>query len=210
MLLAHQLCLSGMSETCTRFPTLLALGSNQSSGCGDPVSNLRCGVKLLKSRGLLPLAVSYFYGSAPLGHVRQPHFVNAVVAVQSTIPVGIMLRIIKQIERDMGRRSGVRWGPRPLDIDIVSHRGQVASGHCLGWVDRIGSATVWRRGQVTLPHPELHRRAFVLQPICDLMPHWHHPVLNKTAQQLLRNLLPQQSRLVRLAVDNSDIVCNKS
>jgi 7,8-dihydro-6-hydroxymethylpterin-pyrophosphokinase len=97
-----------------------------------------------------------------------------------------------------------------LDIDIISHRSQYASGQSLGWVDKTGRATIWRRGQLALPHPESHRRNFVLQLICDIMPHWHHPVYNSSAQQLLRRLPPRrQSRLVQLPIDHMNVVCKK-
>jgi 2-amino-4-hydroxy-6-hydroxymethyldihydropteridine diphosphokinase len=202
MPLEHQLCLTGMSTQRNRSITLLALGSNQFTEGTSPLARLKCGLDMLKSRGLVPVATSPFYRSEPLGSVRQPRFVNAVVAVSSAEPIGKLLRIVKNIERAMGRRIGVRWGPRTLDIDIISHRGQYCSGRGLGWVDRKGRPTVRRRGQVVLPHPEAHLRAFVLRPLCDVMPHWHHPVLNRTAIQLFHRLPPlRQSRLVRLTVD---------
>jgi 2-amino-4-hydroxy-6-hydroxymethyldihydropteridine diphosphokinase len=203
MLKAHHLCLNGMSGSrtgaCDSRMTILALGSNLSTDRLNGPAVLRCALNLLMSRGVVPISISPFYVSVPLGMVRQPLYVNAVVAVTTTEPIGSILRMMKQIEREMGRRTGVRWGPRVLDIDIISHRGQYASGQSLGWVDQTGRATVWRRGQVALPHPESHRRRFVLQPLCDIMPHWFHPVLNLTARQLLQRLPPQrQFRLVRL------------
>jgi 2-amino-4-hydroxy-6-hydroxymethyldihydropteridine diphosphokinase len=201
---AHQLCLSGMSDH--RF-TILSLGSNQAPNGSTRVAVLKCALGHMKSRGIRTVAESHFYESAPIGTVRQSPFVNAVVAVQTAEPLGQLLRIIKQIERAMGRRTGVRWGPRVVDIDIVSHRGSVA----VGWVDRHGRPTVMRRGQVIIPHPEAHRRMFVLQPLCDIMPGWHHPVFNKTAQQLLRQLPPnRQGRLMRLSVDQQATICEKA
>lgn len=221
MLSANHLCSGRMSYSLRHGATLLALGSNKSSAThdvnasmlkcthGDNVTNLKCALGLLMSRGLVPIAQSHFYVSQPLGTVRQAVYVNAVVAVECVMPIGSILRQIKQIEREMGRRSGVRWGPRVLDIDIVSHRGQYATGQSLGWVDSVGRATVWRRGQLALPHPEVHRRKFVLKPMCDIMPHWHHPIFNRSAEQLLR-CLPRlsQSALRQLPLEPADIVCN--
>ena len=190
---AHLLCPGSMSIFGT---TILALGSNRATSRSSAATKVKCALDLLNARGVVTVAQSRFYRSEPLGAVRQRPFVNAVVAVQTLEPLARLLRIIKQIERLMGRRSGVRWGPRVIDIDIISHRGQYASGQPLGWVDRRGRSTVMRRGQVTSPHPEAHRRSFVLQPICDFMPHWHHPVYNRSAQQLLRRL--PRSRQMRL------------
>jgi 2-amino-4-hydroxy-6-hydroxymethyldihydropteridine diphosphokinase len=204
---AHQLCSSSMSDL--RF-TILALGSNQAPYGSTRSAMLKCALSVMKSRGIHTVAASHFYESAPIGVVRQPSFVNAVVAVETFEPLGQLLRIIKQIERSMGRRTGVHWGPRVIDIDIVSFRGQCASGRALGWVDRCGRPTVMRRGQVIVPHPEMHRRSFVLRPLCDVMPHWRHPVFNKTAQQLLRKLPPNRHhRLTRLLVDHGAAMCDK-
>ena len=209
MLAAHQLCLSSMSDERNQSITLLALGSNRAGRYLHCSTVLRCALAQLKSRGVIPVAVSPFYSSQPLGCVRQPKFVNAVVAVRTTESIGTLLRLIKRIERSMGRQSGPRWGPRVVDIDILSHRGQSASGQSLGWIDCRARATVKRRGQVVLPHPEMHRRNFVLQPLCDIMPHWFHPIFKSTAQQLQRRLARQhQSRLVHVSVENTALTCD--
>jgi 2-amino-4-hydroxy-6-hydroxymethyldihydropteridine diphosphokinase len=189
--------------------TLLALGSNLSTQHGDSSAILSCALGLLESRGLHLIAVSPFYRSAPLAAVRQPDYVNLVVAIQTSQPVRAILRDIKQIERAMGRRLGVRWGPRVLDIDIISHRSQTAAGQCLGWIDRRGRPTSRRRGQIVSPHPEAHRRLFVLQPICDIMPHWFHPILKANARQLLHRLPGRRQRdLVRMPIEHTDVTCH--
>ena len=193
MIHAHLLCSRGMSVSGV---TLLALGSNQPTAGVTKTATMRCALDLLNARGMILVAESKFYQSEPLGSVRQPPFVNAVVAVRTTESLARILRIIKQVERLMGRRAGVRWGPRVIDIDIISHRGQCASGQPLGWVDRRGRPTVMRRGQLTSPHPGAHCRMFVLQPLCDIMPYWFHPVFRRSAKQLLRRL--PQSRQKRL------------
>jgi 2-amino-4-hydroxy-6-hydroxymethyldihydropteridine diphosphokinase len=184
MLPEQRLCVPSMS--CPNFATatFVALGSNQQSRFGDAVTNLRCGLDHLKSRGLAPVVVSPIYRSPPLGLVRQPSYANCVAIVVCPWAIGKLLIVAKQIEREMGRRSGVRWGPRPLDIDIISHRGQMASGHAMGWVGRVGRPTSRKRGQAVLPHPEMHKRAFVLRPLYDISPHWFHPVFKKSAKQL--------------------------
>jgi 2-amino-4-hydroxy-6-hydroxymethyldihydropteridine diphosphokinase len=206
MLSDNQLCAHVGSLTSSGY-TVLALGSNLAGWAGDPVTILRCGLRALNSRGLEPVLVSPFYLSAPLGGGRQAPYVNAVVAVRTVVPIGDILKVIKGLERYFGRRTGRRWGARPLDIDIISHRGQSAAG-ALGWVDRRGRPTSLSRGKVVLPHPEVHRRNFVLQPLCDILPHWWHPVFNKTAKQLFYALPPQQSgSLLRLRVDTKWRLC---
>jgi 2-amino-4-hydroxy-6-hydroxymethyldihydropteridine diphosphokinase len=172
--------------------TILALGSNKASVIGEPYVTVKCALGLLASRGVDIISVSRFYASAPTGRVRQARYINAVAAVDTRLPLRQILAVAKQIERDLGRRTGVRWGPRPLDIDVISHRGQFASGHSLGWVGRASRPTSKRRGQIALPHPEAHRRIFVLQPLCDILPQWWHPVLKCQARQLLNRLPPKQ------------------
>jgi 2-amino-4-hydroxy-6-hydroxymethyldihydropteridine diphosphokinase len=202
MLTAQQLCAASMSCPRIATVTVVALGSNMHSSEGGPVTNVKCGLALLKSRGLVPIAVSPIYRSAAIGGGRQQAFANAVAVVVSEMAIGRMLRVVKQIERQMGRKAGVRWGPRPLDIDILSHRGQMASGQALGWVGRTARPTARKRGQAVLPHPEIHKRMFVLRPMCDIMPHWIHPVFNKSAQQLLQIIQMNEANVLRVAADD--------
>jgi 2-amino-4-hydroxy-6-hydroxymethyldihydropteridine diphosphokinase len=82
------------------------------------------------------------------------------------------------LERKAGRRAGRPQGPRPLDIDILDY-----GGRRLGWPGR-GR----RRARLVLPHPEAHRRAFVLVPLAQVAPHWRHPVLGASARALLDRL----------------------
>jgi 2-amino-4-hydroxy-6-hydroxymethyldihydropteridine diphosphokinase len=201
MLRAYVLCPLRISGLHNSTATLVALGSNMQSEFGDSVTNIRCGLDFLKSSGLELVAVSPIYTSPPLGFVRQARYANAVAVVVCTLPMGRLLRVVKQIERQMGRRSGVRWGPRPLDIDILAHRGQMASGQALGWVGRTGQPTSRKRGQAVLPHPEMHKRAFVLRPLCDVAPHWVHPVFNKRSVELLR-VIPTSEALGPQLIEN--------
>jgi 2-amino-4-hydroxy-6-hydroxymethyldihydropteridine diphosphokinase len=102
----------------------------------------------------------------------------------------MLLRTFKQLERAAGRRFGRHWGPRPLDLDIIDVRGTV-----LNWppLHRV-------RGGLILPHPEMAARAFVLVPLKEIAPHWHHPGLHRTIDQLLANQ-QQQRRNVRYMLD---------
>jgi 2-amino-4-hydroxy-6-hydroxymethyldihydropteridine diphosphokinase len=101
--------------------------------------------------------------------------------------VAELLRVLKRIERMAGRRQRGRWTARPLDIDIVSFKGTR-----LNWPHR---AT----GRLTLPHPEAHRRLFVLQPLLSIDPHWHHGGLRMPGRRLMARLPDGQKRGVRIA-----------
>lgn len=139
--------------------------------------------------------VSTLISTTPVSHIPQPDYINAVVVGRSRLAPSQLLHALKRMERAAGRRAGVRWGPRPLDIDIVSYGAMVN-----GWPSR------GRRGRqgLVLPHPEAHRRQFVMQPLAEVAPHWVHPVYGVSARELRKSLarLPKaprglQSRPVR-------------
>lgn len=103
---------------------------------------------------------------------NQP-FLNQVIEVEcSKDPVGL-LDLVKAIETQLGRRPAARWAPRPIDIDIVAFGDLVINSDVL-----------------TLPHPRMHSRRFVLEPLCEVAPQWEHPVLRQTACALLAALPP--------------------
>ena len=164
----------------------LALGANLAGPWGSPTETIRRAIAALGRVGVVVEACSPLYATAPVGDIRQPAFLNAVVTARGSLAPTDLLRVLKRLERDAGRRTGVRWGPRPLDIDILDH-----GGRRLG-----GRARHTLPGRLVLPHPELHRRGFVLVPLAQLNPHWRHPVLHLTARQLLARQ-PTRARGVR-------------
>lgn len=144
----------------------VGLGSNI-----DAEANLRAAVRLLSARPGLRLAeVSPVYRTPPWGPVPQADYLNAVAALETDLAPEALLDVLLGIETERGRdRSpdAVRWGPRTLDLDLL---------FC-------GDA-VMESERLTLPHPRLHERAFVLVPLCDLAPGLRHPVLGRTMSAL--------------------------
>ena len=103
---------------------------------------------------------SKIYATAPLGPGRQAPYLNAVLLLEADVAPAALLRLLKGLERRAGRRFGPRWGPRCLDIDVLDY-----GGRRVGWPPRRRE-----RGRLVLPHPEMHRRAFVLVPLLEIAP----------------------------------------
>ena len=132
----------------------LGLGSN----VGDRAGYLRDAVRRLDAPDLRVTDRSRIYETAPWGRTGQPTFLNQVVAVDTTLTPRALLERCLAVERSLGRVRGERWGPRPIDVDILLY----------------DEAAV-READLTIPHPELARRAFVLVPLADLAPHLRLP-----------------------------------
>lgn len=176
---------------------LISLGANLPGPWGTPIESLRRTVAELRALHVTVVAASALYETEPLGGRWQKSYLNAVVLAKANVSPAMLLRLIKQLERRAGRRLGVRWGPRPLDLDIIDF-----GGSRYGW-----PPGVRHRGRLVLPHPEAHRRAFVLVPLLDVAPAWRHPVLGVPARALLAGLGPQR-RGVRRVLDSRWFLCN--
>jgi 2-amino-4-hydroxy-6-hydroxymethyldihydropteridine diphosphokinase len=130
--------------------------------------------------GLKIVARSDYYVTEPDGIGRQPRYVNMVLVAHGSIAPGVLLRQLKHLERQAGRRQAARMSARPLDIDILDFGGR-----------RVSKAGARRQlGQLVLPHPELRGRAFVLQPLMAIAPNWRDPVTSQPVKALLAHLRP--------------------
>jgi 2-amino-4-hydroxy-6-hydroxymethyldihydropteridine diphosphokinase len=143
---------------------------------------------------------SQIYTTAPVGPGRQAPYLNAVLLLKAQIAPAALLRLLKRIERRAGRRFGPHWGPRCLDIDVLDY-----GGRRLGWPPRRR-----QRGQLILPHPEIHKRAFVLVPLLEIVPHWHHPALGVSGRSLLAGIDRREQRGVRRSLDFATLACDKN
>lgn len=144
----------------------LALGAN----LGDREKNLRAGLARI-SEFVRLTRVSSIYETEPWGVRDQPWFLNLVCAGTTTLSPVDVLRRAKKIEIEMGRTEGIRFGPRPIDIDILLY-------------DRV----IELSPALTIPHPRLHERAFVLVPLAEIAPDLVHPRLRVTIRELLARL----------------------
>jgi 2-amino-4-hydroxy-6-hydroxymethyldihydropteridine diphosphokinase len=178
---------------------ILALGANLRGRWGSPSEALSRASLELRQAGLKVIRASRIYETAALGPGRQTPYLNAVLVLDAHLAPGGLLRLIKSLERRAGRRLGVHWGPRCLDIDIVD-----LGGRQVGWPSRLRSP-----GRLVLPHPEMHKRAFVLVPLLEVAPNWHHPALGTSGRALLARLGRRQRGSVRASLDFAQVACDK-
>ncbi len=113
------------------------------------------------------------YRTPAVSAVAQPPYLNSTLVARSPLDAESLLALCQAIEHSVGRRRGERWGPRPLDLDL------------LWFGERIS-----KRPEITLPHPLLAERRFVLQPLADLIPEVRVPLTGKTVRELLARLPP--------------------
>jgi len=144
----------------------LSLGSN----LGNREQNLRGAIRQAITLGRL-VAVSSFYQTEPVEFTDQPWFLNCVIALETaTQPAQLMAELLR-IEHEMGRQRVLKKGPRSIDIDILLFGDDVVN-----------------TPELTIPHPEMTRRRFVLKPLAEIAPELRHPVSQKTVTQLLAEL----------------------
>lgn len=154
----------------------IGLGSN----LDDPISQIERAFERLED---LPetrvIARSSLYRSAPVGQIEQPDFVNAVVSVETTLAAAVLLECLQHIERSQGRiRSEDRWGPRVLDLDLLL----------------FGAAEI-DLPELTVPHPGIGARNFVLLPLREIAPDLVIPKLGRLSEQAINRDGPQISRI---------------
>jgi 2-amino-4-hydroxy-6-hydroxymethyldihydropteridine diphosphokinase len=125
----------------------LGLGSN----LGDRLGNLRRAVDLLDGRGVRVLRSSRVYETDPVGGPDQPDYLNAVVEVEASGSARDLLEACLAVEDELGRVRGERWGPRTVDVDVLTFDGQTIA-----------------EPDLRVPHPRMHERAFVLIPLLEL------------------------------------------
>jgi 2-amino-4-hydroxy-6-hydroxymethyldihydropteridine diphosphokinase len=150
---------------------LIGAGANRPGIWGTPEQTIARALTVLAASGVEPRAVSPAYLSAPVGPGPQDPYVNLVARVETHLPPLALLDVLQRIERAAGRRAAPRWSARELDLDLLAYHRLVAE---------------WPR--LVLPHPRLRERPFVLRPLADLCPGWHHPVSGETARQLWQRL----------------------
>jgi 2-amino-4-hydroxy-6-hydroxymethyldihydropteridine diphosphokinase len=153
----------------------LSLGSN----LGDRQAHLRQAILQLGSIGQIT-AISSYYETEPVDFTDQPWFLNCALALETNKTPIELMRSILEIERAMGRERVQKKGPRIIDIDIL-----------------LFADTVLDSKELTIPHPAMHERRFVLEPLAEIAAEARHPALNKTIRELLDKMPTQEGQVVR-------------
>ncbi len=202
----------GIPQPAPETTVLLALGANlpardplDGQPLAPPETLLRA-VRILHETGFVPYRASRIYRTAPEGGRRDdPDYANAVILAHAPGPAGACLLLMKAIEEMFGRDPAApRMAARPLDIDLLA-AGDLIWPDVTSW--HLAVADERQTESLVLPHPRLHRRAFVLIPFKEVAPQWRHPVTGETVDTMLHEALaltpvpprpwPQKADLLR-------------
>ena len=146
----------------------IGVGSN----IGEKIENCIKAISFLnRIEGCSVIKRSSFYKTEPIGYKDQDWFVNCAVMIETELSPYELLKKLKEIELLMGREKGIKWGPRIIDLDILMYEDIVID-----------------EDELTIPHPLMHKRRFVLVPMNEIAPDIEHPVLKKSIKELLRRL----------------------
>jgi len=153
----------------------IGLGSN----LGDRLANIRKAIELMKEEGIEIVEESSIYETEPVGYKEQGWFLNSVVKAKTELSPVRLWKRLEKIERSMGRKREIKWGPRIIDLDILFYGNRILNGK-----------------ELKIPHSELHKRRFVLVPLEEIAPKLVHPVFKKTISELSKDL--KDNSLVKL------------
>lgn len=162
----------------------IALGSNQAYRRKTPVQTLCFALNALKSSGIGVASASRPFRTPAWPDPADPPFANACARIETDLCPEALMVLLHGLETEFGRARTVRNAPRTLDLDLIDYRGQVIEGG---------------EGGLVLPHPRAHLRAFVLLPLRDIAPRWHHPATGQSLTRLIAALPWSDRQSVRAA-----------
>ena len=156
----------------------IGIGSNLTSkNYRSRLEACRSSVELLK-RNMIKISIqSSWYETLPVPASTQSNFINGVISVKTKLNSSDLLNLLLEIERQMGRKRGLKNAARIIDLDLIAYNDEIIETE-----------------KLTLPHPRLPQRAFVIQPLAEIAPDWKHPVLGIHIDKLMSMVSDQEIR----------------
>lgn len=145
----------------------IGIGSN----LGNREKNCAHAIELLKKKGVIVNKSSSLYKTEPWGIKDQPEFINMAIEIETDLKPYELLAVLKKVEAEIGRKKSYKWGPRPIDLDIL-----------------LFSNIIIDEDNLKIPHPLMHEREFVLRPLQEIAPDLIHPLFRMKVSELLRQL----------------------
>ncbi|HKZ56738.1 MAG TPA: 2-amino-4-hydroxy-6-hydroxymethyldihydropteridine diphosphokinase [Thermodesulfovibrionales bacterium] len=145
----------------------IGIGSN----LGNRQENCLRAVEFLEGKGIIVKKRSSMHETEPWGVKDQPRFINMAIEIETGLESKELLRILKIVEKELGRKESFKWGPRSIDLDIL-----------------LFDDLVLKEDDLEIPHPLMHERDFVLKPLCEIAPDIIHPVLKKKICDLMQEI----------------------
>ena len=145
----------------------IGIGSN----LGNRQENCLRAIELLQKKGIIVTKRSSLYETEPWGVKDQPRFINMAVEIDTSLKPKELLKILKNIEKELGREKSSKWGPRIIDLDIL-----------------LFDDIILNEDNLKIPHPLMQERDFVLRPLCEIAPDIYHPLLKMRMYELMQKI----------------------
>ncbi|MCK5295769.1 MAG: 2-amino-4-hydroxy-6-hydroxymethyldihydropteridine diphosphokinase [Alphaproteobacteria bacterium] len=152
----------------------IGVGSNLSSSFGSPRETCKAALKALETKGCHIVRVSKWYKTEPVPVSDDPWYVNCAIEIDTKLEPAKLLETLHQVEAEFDRKRGKKNAPRTIDLDILAYNDVVMDG------------------AINLPHCRMHKRLFVLKPLKDIAPNWHHPISGLSIDKLLSAVTDEQ------------------
>jgi 2-amino-4-hydroxy-6-hydroxymethyldihydropteridine diphosphokinase len=152
----------------------IGIGSN----LGNRRENCLLAIELLREKGIIVLKQSSLYETEPWGMKDQPRFINMAIQIETSLEPSELLTVLKDIEKKIGRGKSSKWGPRTIDLDIL-----------------LFDDIILNEDNLTIPHPLMHERDFVLRPLSEIAPDIHHPLLKLSIRELMQQFHKKSQKL---------------
>ena len=154
---------------------LLGIGSNLASSFGDRFENIKLAIRHLKKSGIKIIKQSSFYETLSYPDIKNPKFINVVIAVDAVLKAEDLMSLLISIEEKLERKRKIKNDPRTCDIDIIDYRGKVINFQ-------------HKNLKLQIPHEKINQRNFVLFPLKEICPGWIHPSTRKNIDDLIDEL----------------------